>query len=127
MTKPNDVPDAGDPLASDLSRRHFLASAALLAVPEVPIAVRPSRPAAGPSEITTAAIEEAEKIHAVTFSSEARRQLAAAIPAQIAAVKAVRAVSRPRSTKPAIVFDPRLPGVAYPAQENRLALAPFEP
>jgi Asp-tRNA(Asn)/Glu-tRNA(Gln) amidotransferase A subunit family amidase len=127
MTRSADASAALERPETDVSRRHFLAGAALLAVPEIARPAVPPGPATVSSDITTATIEEAEKIHAVKFSPEARAQLVAAIPAQIAAVKAVRAVARPRSTKPAIVFDPRLPGVAYPAQENRLALAPFDP
>jgi Asp-tRNA(Asn)/Glu-tRNA(Gln) amidotransferase A subunit family amidase len=106
-----------------LSRREFLASAALLAVPE---ALPPGGAAGSPAEpgaITMATIEEAEKIHAVTFTAEARGQLVVSLPSQVAAVKAVRAVPRALSAKPAIVFDPRLPGISYPAQANRLELA----
>ncbi|MEO8453502.1 MAG: amidase, partial [Gemmatimonadota bacterium] len=118
-----------DDSSSQLSRRLFLTSAAFLALPEpirrAPADAIPRRAPAG--EITTETIAEAERIHAVTFTAEARRALVATMPGQIAAVKAVRAVPRPRSLKPGITFDPRLPGVAYPAQENRLALAPAAP
>ena len=39
----------------------------------------------------------------------------------------LRDVPRELSLQPAITFDPRLPGVSYPTQENRLALSAGDP
>jgi Asp-tRNA(Asn)/Glu-tRNA(Gln) amidotransferase A subunit family amidase len=113
------------PSERGLSRRDFLASTALVAIPEVLPPGRPV-PSTGETVITAETVREAEKIHDLTLTAEARRQLAASLPNQVAAVKAVRAVPRPPGAKPAIVFDPRLPGIAYPSQRNRLELAPLD-
>jgi Asp-tRNA(Asn)/Glu-tRNA(Gln) amidotransferase A subunit family amidase len=87
--------------------------------------VAPPRPSVRQLQgaITGATIAEAEKLHAVDFGREAHASLAQALPAQVAAVRSVRAVARPLELAPAITFDPRLPGVSYPAQPNRLVLA----
>ncbi len=112
------------------SRRDFLsAAAALVAVgrPNAPAPVSPrgNGPGRTPRQddpITAATITEAAKIHALPLPPGAPAELVAAMAAQIAAVKAVRAVPRSLELQPAIVFDPRLPGVQYPRQANRVVL-----
>lgn len=73
--------------------------------------------------IAQSTIEAAERIHAVTYSNAQRAELAAALPAQVQSILAVRAVDLPRSLQPAVHFDPRLPGVDYPSQTNAARLA----
>jgi hypothetical protein len=74
--------------------------------------------------ITATTVAEAEKIHAVSFGSKAWSEIAASLQGQIAAVRAARAVPRPRELQPAVTFDPRLPGIHYPRQEDVLRLHP---
>lgn len=114
------------------SRRDFLSTAAVLVAAGSRV---PPQRAAGSApraesdhrqdeSLTTVTVTEAAKIHALPLPPNAPAQLVAALPAQIAAVKAVRAVPRPIDLQPAIVFDPRLPGVRYPRQANRVVLHP---
>jgi Asp-tRNA(Asn)/Glu-tRNA(Gln) amidotransferase A subunit family amidase len=109
-------------VSTGTSRREFLSAAALAAAAS-PL----SAAAAQDDAITAASIAEAAKIHALPLSAEAAEALADTIEAQVAAVKDVRAVSRPLALQPAITFDPRLPGARYEAQSNRVALHPGEP
>ena len=76
--------------------------------------------------ITPKTIEEAEKLHAVHFTAAQREALAAAAPAQLAAIESLRKIERPLWLRPALNFDPRLPGRRYPKQQNALRLAPAE-
>ncbi len=114
------------------SRRDFLSTAAVLVAAGSRV---PPQRAAGSApqaesdhrqdeSLTTVTVTEAAKIHALPLPPNAPAELVAALPAQIAAVKAVRAVPRPIDLQPAIVFDPRLPGVPYPSQANRVVLHP---
>jgi Asp-tRNA(Asn)/Glu-tRNA(Gln) amidotransferase A subunit family amidase len=48
---------------------------------------------------------------------------AAALPAQVRGIEALRQLDLPRSLQPAVHFDPRLPGVEYPPQTNAVRLA----
>ena len=133
------------------SRRDFLASSAALAAGTLacqpdsgeasaapganasaadpdPSAPESAAPAAQPSaDITAATIAEAEKLHAVTYSDEEREQLLQSIGGQVAGVRQLREVPRELGLQPAITFDPRLPGVSYPAQDDRTELSAAEP
>ena len=118
------------------SRRDFLASSAALAAgtlacqPDSGEASAPesAAPAAQPSaDITAATIAEAEKLHAVTYSDEEREQLLQSIGGQVAGVRQLREVPRELGLQPAITFDPRLPGVSYPAQDDRTELSATDP
>ena len=117
------------------SRRDFLASSAALAAGT--LACQPDAgdgPAApaeagtnASAEITAATLAEAEKLHGVTYTAEERDQLVQTIGSQVAGVLQLRDVPRELSLQPAITFDPRLPGVSYPAQVDRLAMSDTEP
>ena len=133
------------------SRRDFLASSAALAAGTLacqpdsgeasaapganasaadpdPSAPESAAPAAQPSaDITAATIAEAEKLHAVTYTDEEREQLLQSIGGQVAGVRQLREVPRELGLQPAITFDPRLPGVSYPAQDDRTELSAAEP
>ena len=132
------------------SRRDFLASSAALAAGTLacqpdsgeasaapganasaadpdPSAPESAAPTAQPSaDITAATIAEAEKLHAVTYSDEEREQLVQSIGGQVAGVRQLREVPRELGLQPAITFDPRLPGVSYPAQDDRTELSAAE-
>ena len=132
----NIIFDPGSPSSTSpamtQSRRTFVSSSAALLIgldPKARSAATPTapEPAATPgtaqgAEITAATIGEAAKIHAFDLPAEARERVARSIAGQVAAVRAVRAVPRPLELQPGIVFDPRLPGVAYPPQRNRAVL-----
>ena len=81
----------------------------------------------GVADITAATIAEAEKLHGVVYTAEEREQLVQTIGSQVAGVRQLREVPRELALQPAITFDPRLPGVSYPAQDNRLGMSPAEP
>ena len=126
------------------SRRDFLASSAAMAAgslacqpdsgsgSEAPDAgdgaATPAQTEANPpSDITAATIAEAEKLHAVTYTDEERNQLVQSIGGQVAGVRQLRDVPRELTLQPAITFDPRLPGVSYAPQENRVVLSSENP
>jgi Asp-tRNA(Asn)/Glu-tRNA(Gln) amidotransferase A subunit family amidase len=125
------------------SRRDFIAHSLALGGAALPLAataalVPAASPAAGeaqkpqaaatlaPNAITPKTIEEAEKLHAVRFTAAQRVALAAAAPVQVAGIESLRKIERPLWLRPALNFDPRLPGRRYPSQKNSLRLAPAE-
>ena len=85
--------------------------------------------------ITERTLAEAEKLFGLQFS-EAERRLILGGPVeeaedgifanQIKNLKSMRSQEMPNSFAPAMTFDPRLPGVSYPAQANSVALFPEE-
>ena len=114
------------PRSPAASRREFLGEALCLAAGIAPatLAVASnSEVSSGGPAITAATIAEAEKLHAVRFAPVQRTELAAAMPAQVTNVEALRKVSRPLELQPALHFDPRLPGKHYPRQNNHVRLA----
>ena len=137
------------PKTSTTSRRDFLASSAALAAgtlacqPDARDAsaagdanpsaadADPSAPGSAtpqpPTDITAATIAEAEKLHGVTYTTEEREQLVQSIGGQVAGILQLRDVPREFSLQPAITFDPRLPGVPYPAQEDRIEMSASKP
>jgi Asp-tRNA(Asn)/Glu-tRNA(Gln) amidotransferase A subunit family amidase len=76
--------------------------------------------------ITAKTIEEAEKLHGVRFSAAQHTQLAAASPAQVKGIESLRELGRPLWLRPALNFDPRLPGEHYPSQRTELRLSPAD-
>ena len=85
--------------------------------------------------ITERSLAEAEKLFGLQFS-EAERRLILGGPveededgffsSQIENLESIRSREMPNSFAPAMTFDPRLPGVTYPDQENSVALFPEE-
>ena len=85
--------------------------------------------------ITERSLAEAEKLFGLQFSA-AERQLILDEPVeegedgffanQIKNLHSMRSLEMPNSFAPAMTFDPRLPGVAYPEQANAVALYPEE-
>lgn len=110
------------------SRRDFFQATVLaMAGADVLVGARPAvasqaESSQGADSITAATVAEAQKLHALKFGPDARKDLVPSLDAQVAAVRAVRGVARPRDLQPAITFDPRLPGVRYPAQVDGLRL-----
>lgn len=118
------------------SRRDFLAEALCLAAciapttsaqatntAAEPVSANGARESSTLATITPTTIKEAEKIHAVHFTVAQRKELAAAVPAQVKAVGSLRRIPRPFALQPALHFDPRLPGERYPQQKNLVRLA----
>src|ERR1700689_5329326 len=119
--------------AGEKSRREFIEEVMQLGLCVTPLALAgssnaatapgPATPAASAQAavaITSSTIEEAEKLHALHFSPAEREELAAALPAQVSQITALRQLARPLALQPALHFDPRLPGAAYPRQKNRV-------
>ena len=79
------------------------------------------------ADITEQTLAEAEKLHGLDYAQKERAQLLRTIRSQIAAVKALRQIPRGLDLQPALIFDPRLPGVEYPAQKNKIVLAAGDP
>jgi len=84
-------------------------------------------------KITERTLAEAEKLFGLSFSEAERRQiLGGAVETeddgffaqQIASLQKRREQDIPITLQPACHFDPRLPGVEYPAQEDLLVLYP---
>jgi Asp-tRNA(Asn)/Glu-tRNA(Gln) amidotransferase A subunit family amidase len=75
------------------------------------------------AKVTERTIAETEKLHHLNFTAAEREAIVQAVPGQWAAIDAVRTLPRERDLQPALTFDPRLPGVNYPAQQNRVQLA----
>ncbi len=120
------------------TRRDFIAQSLALAGCVLPAAsfaaadldAPPARSAstapAADDVITAKTIQEAEKLHGVHFSAAQRSQLATAAPAQIKGIEALRELDRPLWLRPALNFDPRLPGEHYPSQRTELRLSPAD-
>jgi Asp-tRNA(Asn)/Glu-tRNA(Gln) amidotransferase A subunit family amidase len=126
------------PPSGSTSRRAFIGEALSLAACAIPssIAIAANSPADKSGDcgrgslardtITPGTIAEAEKIHAVRSTAAQRKELAAAVPAQVKEVTGLRRVPRPIALQPALHFDPRLPGVPYPEQNNLVRLSRVE-
>ncbi|MDX1404235.1 MAG: amidase [Woeseiaceae bacterium] len=85
--------------------------------------------------ITERTLAEAEKLFGLAFTEAERRLILGGaveeaedghFAEQIKHLQSMRSRRLPNSAAPALTFDPRLPGVAYPAQENSLRLHPEE-
>ena len=83
--------------------------------------------------ITERTLAEAEKLFGIQFSEAERRQILGGaveeaddgfFKTQIETIRSRREHDIPVSLAPATKFDPRLPGVSYPAQARSLALFP---
>jgi Asp-tRNA(Asn)/Glu-tRNA(Gln) amidotransferase A subunit family amidase len=85
--------------------------------------------------ITERTLAEAEKLFGLEFTEEERRLILGGpveeaedgfFAEQIKNLEAMRSQKMPNSFAPALTFDPRLPGVSYPAQANSVVLYPEE-
>lgn len=73
-----------------------------------------------PVGITSRTIAAAEQLHGLVFTDAQRALLVETLPGDLAAVRAIRQVAKPRDLIPALHFDPRLPGKQYGPQPNRV-------
>ena len=113
------------------TRRDFLASSAALAAGSLACQPDAGDGSAAPAgaganaaaDITAGTLAEAEKLHGVTYTAEERDELLQSIGGQVAGVLQLRDVPRELSLQPAITFDPRLPGVSYPEQADRIEMS----
>lgn len=125
--------------ARPLTRRRFLASAAViagaagarpaLAQAAPPDAPRPAPPTAGGEPdggvpgITARTVAEAERLLAVEYRPGQREMIAASMAEQLAWITARRKVDLPPSLAPATCFSPLLPGARPPRGKERLVRA----
>lgn len=70
--------------------------------------------------ITSRTVAAAEQLAGVSYTEAEREQLLLDIDGWIARAGRLRAFDKPNELHPATVFDPRLPGVDYRAQDNSL-------
>ena len=101
-------------------RRQFLTTAAT-AMLAAGVGIR--RAAAAEDGITTDTIAAAEKLLGLNYTEDERRQIAESIAGQVQAASMRQQLALDVDLQPASVFDPRLPGVDYPAQGRALRLA----
>ncbi|HEX3843468.1 MAG TPA: amidase [Steroidobacteraceae bacterium] len=82
----------------------------------------PAAPEAAAPEgaITATTVAEAEKLVALEFTPEQQQLLAKSLPGQVRSFEARRRYDLTNSAAPAYAFDPRVPGVAYRLQSNRV-------
>jgi Asp-tRNA(Asn)/Glu-tRNA(Gln) amidotransferase A subunit family amidase len=82
----------------------------------------PAAPGAAPLEgaITATTVAEAQKLAAVELTPVQRQLVAGSLPGQVRSFEARRRYDLANSTAPAYAFDPRVPGVAYGPQANRV-------
>jgi Asp-tRNA(Asn)/Glu-tRNA(Gln) amidotransferase A subunit family amidase len=122
-----------------MNRRHLL-NAALLGAGGAVIAGCGSEDADVPEEelwagfdehITERTLAEAEKLFGLNFTDAERKQMFSAgfgtragdvINDRVKMLQELRGIDIPNSLAPSLVFDPRLPGMAYPRQGNVVSL-----
>ncbi|MFN7056520.1 amidase [Hyphomonas sp.] len=113
-----------EPTESGATRRSFLkiGGAAAAGVAGAAACTRPV--AAGTPSPPCPALAGAEQIAGITYTEAQRAQMEGALEQQLIAAQALRAAEKPNSLAPATVFDPRLPGKAYPlaAAETRVSV-----
>lgn len=110
-------PRASDPTPS-ASRRSFLsgAAAACVAGPIEACGEVGGRSSATASPVESSALSECEALLQLSFDAGERAQILATIDEQLDSIRAVRSLNLANSDAPALIFDPRLPGVDYPGQ-----------
>ena len=86
-------------------------------------------------QITERSLAEAEKLFGLNFTEEERRLILGGpieegedgvFATQVKNLESMRSHQMPNSFTPAMTFNPRLPGVSYPDQENSVTLFPEE-
>ncbi|VAW02162.1 Glutamyl-tRNA(Gln) amidotransferase subunit A-like protein [hydrothermal vent metagenome] len=99
------------------TRRNLLAAGALSATLVGSKSVA-QEPAVSETGLNPKIIEAAEKMVPITYSDAEREQVLAGFENQLQAVAQVRAQNLPNALAPAQVFEPRLPGKSFAAQQN---------
>ncbi|MFP6742679.1 MAG: hypothetical protein VCD33_13815, partial [Alphaproteobacteria bacterium] len=72
----------------------------------------------GESRITTETIAAAEQVVGIEYDEDERRQMLAGIGGQTARTELRRGYMPDNGFGPAVVFDPRLPGMVFPANDG---------
>ncbi|MEM1193273.1 MAG: amidase [Pseudomonadota bacterium] len=72
--------------------------------------------------ITETTLAEAEKLHALEFTSAERQMMLEGLEQNLESLARLRAIKMPNDLAPAMVFEPRVPGRRYRSQKNRLTL-----
>lgn len=67
------------------------------------------------STISPGTVASAEKLLGVEYTDAEREQMVSALEDQLSAIQQLRAVEKSNALAPAQTFDPRLPGLDYPA------------
>ncbi|MFH0946920.1 MAG: amidase [Planctomycetota bacterium] len=87
-----------------------------------------ARPAQGEARgITIEAIQAAEEIAGISFSSEEREQLRRELSSQVQSYEELRKLHLPNDVAPALLFDPAPPGIVVPpagVERLRMSRAP---
>lgn len=128
MTDKNNTHSDIDGNELTLSRRHFalmsllgLGAAACTGAGDTPaVAQNGSAEPTGGSDDITSKIKAAEDLFDVEFTAAEREQMKASFEAPNAALKALRDFEKPNSLAPAMAFDPRVQGVEYKVQTDRV-------
>jgi Asp-tRNA(Asn)/Glu-tRNA(Gln) amidotransferase A subunit family amidase len=120
-------------IETEKSRRQFIAQALTLGAAVGPLALaaplgaevadKTAAPDVQSPAITPITIQEAEKLQAVELTAAQCAALAAAAPAQVKVIESLRDPKRPLGLRPALNFDPRLPGTVYSPQKNDVRLS----
>ena len=115
----NPAPGAVSPsAASALDRRGFLGffAAAGLGGTLFPGVLWAKTQEAG--AVTAEVIADAEKVAGLAFTDEERAMMVRGLNQNLESYKALRAQPIPNSVPPAVLFDPMLPGKAYPTERR---------
>ncbi len=108
------------------SRRTFLGgSAASIALAGSVGASASERPDNG--GVTAETIAAAEKLHGLAFTPSERNMLVNSIQEQVDIATARKKKPLPLDLQPALIFDPRLPGVEYAEQPDKIRLSASRP
>jgi Asp-tRNA(Asn)/Glu-tRNA(Gln) amidotransferase A subunit family amidase len=106
---------------TEQTRREAIATLlAAAAAPSLTSAAQQPEPTAGDWRVTARTITELENFYALPLTPLGRQRLIDTASGNLANVRALRGVTRERSLKPALHFDPRLPGKTYGPQANRV-------
>lgn len=87
-----------------------------------------SQPDASVPGVTSQTFEEAERLAGITFTPAEREMMAKSIAGQLAMIHSRRKVGAlPNTLAPAMVFDPRLPGMSFEKQSRPLVRSNDDP
>jgi Asp-tRNA(Asn)/Glu-tRNA(Gln) amidotransferase A subunit family amidase len=104
-----------------MKRREALAS--LIGAASAPALLHAAdEPEAGEWHVTERTITELEHLYALPLTAVGRQRLVESAGENLEDTLALRAVPKPADLRPALRFDPRLPGKKYGPQENQLKL-----
>jgi len=114
--KPEDTRDEQAP-----SRRRVLAGGGALGLAAWSSGCGRAENASSPAErdgLVSETVERCEALVDLSYTPDERAQILATFDDQLDAIRSLRGVEFDNADAPALTFDPRLPGRAYPAQEG---------